>query len=105
MSDEYKININVQTDVVGQHIIRQTTTVQDMVLRRVINLEEAGIKQALIKLGWTPPPEVPVVVPPAPVRRDANNFQDRWICLVCGSGTKDVHREYCSNHEKFRRGK
>jgi transposase len=57
--------ISVQTkynsDFITQEIIAEDskwdTNLYASVIKRVIHLQEEGIREALIKLGWTPPKE------------------------------------------------
>jgi len=54
------MKIEVETNIFS-HSIEQITTIRDYneskaeISRVVINLQESGIKEALIKMGWTPP--------------------------------------------------
>jgi hypothetical protein len=42
---EFKDNFSTEKDLISQHT------------KQIINLREQSIREALIKLGWTPPPE------------------------------------------------
>lgn len=54
-----KIEITVQTDIWQDGVIMQTfLDGHKMLFRQVINVSEQHFKEAMIKLGWTPPPEV-----------------------------------------------
>lgn len=49
--------INVDTNVFPGGLIEQTLDMMGAVTRKVINTQEAQIREALIMLGWTPPPD------------------------------------------------
>lgn len=47
-----KINI---TTSYGSDVIEQTLDIRGEIYRRVVNTQDAQIREALIKMGWTPP--------------------------------------------------
>lgn len=57
------MKLEVNTKVYGNTIEQKTEMVDSMtdirneLSRKIINLEDQGIKEALISLGWTPPKE------------------------------------------------
>ena len=57
-----KISFNIGTDVtpdglITQVLVSQHGDIMTVISRTVMDLQEAGIREALIKLGWTPPKE------------------------------------------------
>jgi hypothetical protein len=57
-----KVRFNVGTDVTSDGLITQVLSsyhndIMTVISQRVIDLQEAGVREALIKLGWTPPKE------------------------------------------------
>jgi hypothetical protein len=61
-TDDYALRYEVITkiDNPGEKIYQETymvfNNVRERVYSDILNLKEAGIKEALIKMGWTPPP-------------------------------------------------
>lgn len=53
------ININVETkvspDLIAQETFALRQGMHETLMRQVIQLQEDGVRDALIKLGWTPP--------------------------------------------------
>lgn len=49
-----KISVESETQGTDLHI---TTIVNERTIHQIYNLQEQAIRQALIKLGWTPPKE------------------------------------------------
>lgn len=62
MNIEYRINTSVSDQVIVQEVDMpclldlEDESRRELLYRRIVNLEEQGIRDALIKLGWTPPP-------------------------------------------------
>lgn len=57
--DEMKLVYTVDT-FANEHEIRQTLRVNgEFLSAQIFQLKEQGLCDALIKLGWTPPPEKP----------------------------------------------
>lgn len=59
-SSSIKVNTTINKDSILQHTYfdvedRDLNSVQNTLCRQVINLQEQGVREALIKLGWTPP--------------------------------------------------
>lgn len=56
MQDKIKVVTSFNDAEIRQCILYGDELLKDKV-QQVINLREQGIREALIKLGWTPPPE------------------------------------------------
>jgi hypothetical protein len=57
--NKYNVPINIKTNILPTNEIEQIVEMGEgiykQVIRSVCDLREEHIKQALIKLGWTPP--------------------------------------------------
>ncbi len=56
------MNITINTEVVGSTIVQDTFIdhgdgLKDRLQRQVADTQDAQVRAALVKLGWTPPPE------------------------------------------------
>lgn len=61
--DNLKTSFNVKTDIIDGHIIEQKVEqlMNDAVINvstEIINLKDKQVYDALISLGWTPPPQI-----------------------------------------------
>lgn len=65
-------------------------TTQEWALERILRISEIGVRQALIQLGWTPPPD------PSKPQKPPLGTQSpvRYRCPSCGMGASDA--AFCS---------
>jgi len=69
-------SIQIKTDIHGAMIVQENTgpaieidNVREIYARRVMDTQEMQVREALIRMGWTPPPEEPHKEPPeAPLK-------------------------------------
>jgi hypothetical protein len=57
---KYQIDTRVFEDRIEQDLLMSTNLLDDtmsVVTREIMNLKDKGVREALIKLGWTPPKE------------------------------------------------
>lgn len=57
-TDEMKYTIKTssfENGIIEQELYRKTPTCEERVMRWVMDTRETGIRDALVKLGWTPP--------------------------------------------------
>lgn len=55
---KYIITTNLyQNGIIEQIIDYESYDIQNIIMRNILNIKEDQIKEALIKLGWTPPNE------------------------------------------------
>lgn len=61
MSLDYRVNTTVTGQVVSQDVEAPSLIdgKYELLARRLVDLQDQGIREALIKLGWTPPNEAP----------------------------------------------
>lgn len=56
-----KFNLELQQQIIDDAVVNDTYFVlherRGLILREFMDLKEEATKQALIKLGWTPPPD------------------------------------------------
>lgn len=63
MNLEYRVKTSVSGQVIAQEVDMpclldpENDGRRELLYRRIANLEDQGIREALIKLGWTPPGE------------------------------------------------
>ena len=52
---KYLVNTNFNEELISQEVLMEAAGIRESITRQVIHLQEEGIREALIKLGWTPP--------------------------------------------------
>lgn len=54
-----EVKTEFSKDMITQELIGHSTDIHDVMMRQVIRLQDQGVRDALIKLGWTPPDAQP----------------------------------------------
>ena len=82
MTEENKLKIT--TDY-NEDLIDQRVTIDDkLISRQVMYLRDSGVKEALIKLGWTPP-------------IDEDRPSNRIFCGICSNEICEIAIDLISN--------
>lgn len=56
MNHRIEVRTIYDRDFIAQDLIAvENGSIREVLVKRVINLQEDGVRAALIKLGWTPP--------------------------------------------------
>lgn len=54
---EYKLNTSTKNNIIIQELFKKEENITKRLFTWIINTREKDIRNALIDLGWTPPPE------------------------------------------------
>lgn len=76
-------NLKITTNYTDDWIDQQVSLSGKMISRQVLYLQDTGVKEALVKLGWTPPQE----------ERPAGKI----YCGICGNEIHEIAIDLLSN--------
>lgn len=79
-----KNNLKITTDYNEDLIDQQLSFNGKMISRQVMYMQDTGVKEALIKLGWTPP-------------IDEDRPANRIFCEICGNEICEIAIDLISN--------
>jgi len=54
---EYKLDTSIKNDIITQELFKKEENLKERISTWVLNARERSVRDALIKLGWTPPPD------------------------------------------------
>ena len=57
MNFKYEVETLIKDDTILQAVYSDFEGVRERLFSEILDLREAATREALIKLGWTPPPE------------------------------------------------
>lgn len=63
--NEITVETRFNKDLIAQEVCTEIDGVRNRIFGQVLRMQEEGLRQALIEMGWTPPPEITVQHLPA----------------------------------------
>lgn len=94
MTTSYQVNISIADKrIVSDYEMVSPNGIREMIIRQVIDTGDAQVREALIKLGWTPPDEAkPLPLWPADRQKVCKHEHQKWAinmrhgtCQDCGT--------------------